>query len=238
VSNESSYLAARSRRRAVLAGAIALMVDAACAPSQNPCPACPPCAAAFQMAPAAPPPARAAPSPAPTPAPPPTASASAAPAGSAEDPYCRAAGDDTTYGGWEPTADEVTSAIKKMQFVCAPTGWVVQAIPDCMTRLGRSRVIVRAGVMDGDRWTPSSCDVAVSAVKWNGRRWIALVNSVRDGSAFYGFITSVELTARGPVLSTTGCERDDQRRPRGATNPLEPPGWKTFPPEVQERLCH
>ncbi len=232
--NEPSYLAARSRRRAFLAGAIALLVPAACAPSPDRCPACPTCAPVLLIPSAALPQAPPEPAPAPTPTP----SASAAPVASAEDPYCRPAGDDASYGGWEPTPEEVTSAIKKMTFVCAPTGWLLQAIPDCMTRLGRSRVIVRAGVMDGDRWTHNSCDVEVGAVKWNGRRWIALVNSEREGAAFFRYITSAELTARGAVLSTTGCERGNGGKPGGAYHPIEPPGWKTFPPEVQDRLCH
>jgi hypothetical protein len=246
--NEWSYLFMRSCRTALVTFAIALTVSA-CSPTPGACPACPACPAPPTASAAPPAPAGSA-----LQAAAPTPSAGSAPAGAQSDaraggaqsdaqasdtvdPYCHVADDDESYGGWEATPDEVTAAVRKMKFLCASTDWATQAIPDCMARLDKARVVVRAGV-EGDRATQQSCDLAVATVKWNGRRWIALVNSVRDGNAFFGYITSVELTARGPVLSTTGCERDSKGMPGGALHPMVPPGWKTFPPEVQKRLCN
>jgi hypothetical protein len=217
----------------------AALTGIACAAAPATCPVCPTCAVAPSNVASAPAP------PAPAPAPPPSAIASAAPApsasasssASADDVYCHPSDDGRMYGAWRPSADDVNAAVAKARFLCAPDGWVAQAVADCIARLGRVDVIVRSGVMDGDRATPQSCDIAVGTVEWNGRRWVTLENSVRDQAAFFGFITSIEMTARGPVPSTSGCERNAANMPGGATHPIVPPGWKNFPAEVQQRLC-
>jgi hypothetical protein len=222
----------------------AALTGIACAPAPAACPVCP-------TSPVAPPSVAAAPvaptvATAPTPAPPPSAvastappapSASGAPSPGGGDDYCRPA-DGRVYGAWRATPDDVAAAIAKMRFLCASEDWVAQAVADCMARLGRVDVVVRAGVMDGDRATPNACDIAVGTVEWNGRRWIALENAVREQAALFDYTTSAEMTARGPVLSTTGCERTAGNMPGGANHPIVPQGWKTFPADVQQRLCH
>jgi hypothetical protein len=222
----------RMRRRALSSLTTALTV-LACAPSPVPCPACPACAAATSAS------ASAAPAPSSSAAPSASATPSAGaapPTPHADDVYCRPADDPAVLGAWRATPAEIRAALGKAHFVCAPEGWLLTAVDDCMARLGRVDVVVRFGVLDGDRATPTSCDVTIGTVEWNGRRWVTLDNSIREQATFFGYITSVEMTARGPILSTQGCEVQNGKL-AGASHPLVPAGWKTFPPEVQQRLC-
>lgn len=152
-----------------------------------------------------------------------------------ENPWCSPG--EESYGAWTATPEEVVAAAQKLRQSCAPNEWLVQATRDCMARLGRSNVRVMAGVMVGERWTPRACVIGVSSVEWQGRRWIAFYNDVRDGSAFFGYTSAIEMKRSGPVQVTVEC----QGSPTAPTGPygkrLQPEGWKTFPKALQERLC-
>jgi hypothetical protein len=204
----------------------------ACTPASPPCPACPSCAEATPA-----PSATLAARPPPVDASVPSASASPQPE-QVEDAYCHPSGSDLVLGAWRPSQADVSAALGKARFICAPSGWVAQAVSDCMARLDRVDVTVRSGVMDGEHATKDSCDIFVGSVEWNGRHWVTFRNGVREGASSFAYITSVEMTARGPVLSTSGCERGPNGKPAGAAHPIEPPGWTTFPQEVQKLLCH
>lgn len=194
--------------------------------STSTCPACPTCA----------PPAGA----------PPAASSAAAPralpASEDEDLYCRRDRPPETgrwnprYGAWVPTPAEVRAAIEVPRAFCAPKGWLAETVSLCMQRLGQTNIVVRYGVMDGDRVTPTSCDITVRTAEWRGRKWVALNHDIREGSTFLGYVTAVELTPRGPVVSTEGCQLY-QGQISGAFPPREPPGWKTFPEDLKSALC-
>lgn len=166
----------------------------------------------------------------------PSASAPAPSSSAAKrDPACRKATIEP-YGEWRPTPAEVEAAIAKMTYICAPGDWLATALTKCMERMDQLEVTVRYGVMDGESWTPNACYISVASADWNGRRWITFDNDIREGSTFFEYVSAMELTKAGPVVSTQGCQRY-QGEISGSHPPRVPPGWSTFPDKLKARLC-
>jgi hypothetical protein len=153
----------------------------------------------------------------------------------AEDPACRLKKREH-HGEWRPTASEVRAAIKKTDF-CAPADWLADELTKCMARLAELEVSVRYGVMDGDNWTPNACDISVSSVDWNGRKWVTFNSDIREGHTFFECVSAMELTAKGFILSTNGCQRLPDGDVTGTFPVLKPNGWSTFPDKLKARLC-
>lgn len=166
-------------------------------------------------------------------------SASAPPAASSsakvEDLACRK-GKTRPYGERGATPAEVREAIAKMTYICAPGDWLVEALTKCMERMGQPDVTVRHGVMDGDDWTPNACDISLASADWNGRRWITFNNDIREGHTYFEYVSAMELTKGGPIVSTQGCQRYGGEI-SGSDPPRVPPGWSTFPDKLKARLC-
>lgn len=96
---------------------------------------------------------------------------------------------------------------------------------------------VRWGVMDGDGSTPNACNISVGSADWNGRRWITFNSDIREGHTFFEYVSAIELTAKGLVLSTNGCQRLPNGEVTGTFPPLVPRGWGSFPDKLKARLC-
>lgn len=162
-------------------------------------------------------------------------SAGALSSAEAEDPACKKS-DVERLGAWRASPAEVRAAIAKTNF-CAPRKWLADTLAKCMQRLGQLEVSVRYGVMDGDGFTPNACDISVGAADWNGRRWITFNSDIREGHTYFEYVSSMELTATGPKLSTRGCQRAPNGDIMGMEPPLIPPGWAGFPDKLKARLC-
>ncbi|MBL8741270.1 MAG: hypothetical protein JNK04_09255 [Myxococcales bacterium] len=152
-----------------------------------------------------------------------------------EEPVCKKAALER-FGESRATAAEVRAAIAKASF-CAPADWLADALTSCMQRLDEPSVTVRYGVMEGPLATSHACDISVGTADWNGRKWVTFTSDVREGSTYLSYTTAVELSAKGPVLSTDGCQRSPDGGVMGADPPREPPGWRTFPDKLKARLC-
>jgi hypothetical protein len=152
-----------------------------------------------------------------------------------EDPSCRKSKGEH-YGEWRATESEVRAALGKTSF-CAPSDWLADTLTKCMQRLGQVEVTVRWGVMDGDGSTPNACDISVGVADWNGRRWITFNSDIREDHTFFEYVTAMEMNAKGPTVSTLGCQRLPDERITGMELPLVPRGWSSFPDKLKARLC-
>lgn len=154
-----------------------------------------------------------------------------------EDLYCRK-NPALKFGAWEATPADIRKALDRVEFVCAPTDWLAEAVSNCMQRMGQTAVTVRYGVFGGDRATPNACDVSVQTAEWRGRKWVTLACDIREDHTFFGYVTALEWTPKGVVTATRGCARDESGAVVGAFPYLEPRGWASFPEELKARLCH
>jgi hypothetical protein len=108
-----------------------------------------------------------------------------------------------------------------------------------MDKMGAPNVTVMNGHMDGPLSTePSACQLGVVGVAWNGRRYVVVQSFFRDKSTFFGFKQVYELKGATPVLFLDGAKKHAPLCQEGRAGAPEPPGWRTFPDELQALFCH
>jgi hypothetical protein len=141
------------------------------------------------------------------------------------------------HGGWTPSASEVMAIVPRLRDVdCGDPAWRRDALERCTKEQGQSNVTVRFEWV-GDQ--PFMCWLGVTGATWHGRRFLVVRDSYFEGPTAWGYTNVYELTRAGPVLFLDGAAKHSPLCQGSRTDPTvaKPPGWSTFPKDLQEALC-